>query len=84
MTTNKPKYHLSVQDAISVTNRIHGKGAIIAFVWSTTHIDGDKYHGMAVRQFLLGNMDAREFTVAADGKSIRFLQQTRLVIRVRK
>jgi hypothetical protein len=66
-----------VERTLINSQAIHGKGQVVAIVWSQiTNLRGVvvREHGKSCR------MDACEFQVSRDWKTVRFLSQTRLVL----
>lgn len=84
LTTREKSLRKKVEVVLHHTNNIHGKGQIRAVVFregsesgAESAINGQS--GLVVRQFQYG-MDAVQFQVSADGRTVRFLQKQRVVV----
>lgn len=78
----KPAQKRRIERTLGHINATCGKGWIVAVVWGQgTTFPADRNHGMVVREMQLGNMDAREFRVSGDFKTVRFLSTTKLVLK---
>lgn len=79
-----PKRRRIIEDTLRRLNTQYGRGMVAAIVWGVPFAGmSHSRQGVVVRQMQYG-MDATEFSVAPDFKTVRYLSRDRYILDVPK